>query len=239
MFFSPTRKHSLVSLLGTVVQSLSLLKPIVALLVAVLLMSSLGCVGIVNSSRSVPHVSAQGKSTGVLSCSLKLNVIPLNAEVFGMMGLILPIIPIWHNHAQDHFWVLLTLNSTDGAIRFDTKDIVLVTEEDRHLVAVSMSGPHPVQKGRHTSLEALLDMKNPSYIVDSLIISEEVLVGLMFQTPTLPPDRQFKVIIDRTQRHDCAHDPILISFERRQSREFYFSILDPVTIRKEWVIENP
>jgi hypothetical protein len=169
-----------------------------------------------------------------------IKVIPENGKIFGFVGPFIPIIPIWHSEAKNSFWLLISLLSQNGEITFDPRRVVLETERGDTFLAAGFKGPlhlADIIQNNSDPRKKLLDEKSLNISVSPFSISEEVLVGVMFETKTIDPDQHFTLVLKGIERggHPIEVPPLKFNKERR--RHFNFLLFDPLNIRKEWVVQ--
>jgi hypothetical protein len=202
-----------------------------------------GCTVIASSDQSVMQPRSEPPSKGV-NClaldSVTIKVIPENGKHFALVGPFIPIMPIWHSAASNRFWFQISLSPNNGEITFDPSLVTLETEAGDTFFAAGFNGPlrlSDVIQNQTDTREKLLDAKSLNVSVSSFRIAVEVLVGLMFETKTINPDQHFRLVLRGLER---GGDPIQVpplEFNKERRRYFYFSLIRPLSIHSEWVVQ--
>ena len=202
-----------------------------------------GCTVIWNSEQSVLQPLSQFPSidpSTLVADSVVIKVAPENSKVFGFVGPVLPIIPVWHSEGSNRFWFLISLFSQNGEITFDPRRVALETEQGDIYVAMGFSGPlglAELVRNKSDPHKKLLDEKVLNVSASPFAISTEVLIGVMFEIETIDPEQHFTLVLKGLERegHSIEVPPLKFSKERR--RHLDFLLFDPLNFHAERVIE--
>jgi hypothetical protein len=84
-------------------------------------------------------------------------------------------------------------------------------------------------------LLATRSLKDP---IGPFIVSDEVLISLIFEVKTFSPDDHFMFAIDGLEREGTPIEVPPLKFKNEKKRHFDFLLFDPLNFRKEWVVEH-
>lgn len=200
-----------------------------------------GCTLIWSEDRSVLRsLPSMTDSVTVDLDSVTIAVLPKNHKFFAFIGPLVPVIPIWHSEAESRFWFLLQLSPKIGEITFHPNSIALATDQGDTIHLAGMSGPVLISGFRNYPLfyDKSLAIKGLNDSVIPMTISEKVIVGLMFDTETLGPDRHFTLVLTGLERQEHPIEVPPLKFKKSLKMGFDFGLFDPLNFRKEWVVEQ-
>lgn len=211
-----------------------------SLAVGLVLIIEQGCTAILTSDRSMMKTPSSKDSITLVLDSVTIKVIPQNGKVYGLVGPLLPIIPFWHSEAKDRFWFLISVLPQNGEIIFDPTHITLETERGDTFLPVGFNGPllsEDIVRNNSDPRKILLDEKNLNTSVSPFPISAEVLVGVIFETKTIDPEQRFTLVLKGLKRGGHPIEVPPLTFSKERWRHFDFHLFDPLSIRKEWVVQ--
>ena len=203
-----------------------------------------GCIIIGTGDRSKMQLSNSKNPTKLALDSVTIQIVPLNNRVFAVAGPLIPIFPIWESYTKAHktqFWFLVVLSPENGEISFDPKRVVLETDQGDTFLAAGFSGPLLVVdavRDKSDLDKQLLNANSLNVSLSPFLISAEVFVGVMFDMKTLDPDQHFTVFLKGLERQRLPIEVPPLKFRNERRRLFAFLLVDPLNIRKEWIVNE-
>jgi hypothetical protein len=172
--------------------------------------------------------------------SVTIQVVPQNGKVIGMVGPLVPIFPFWYSEAKDKFWFLISLSPINGEISFDPRRVAIKTEQGGSFHVARYGGPLRAVdiQGNPDPRKELLATRSLKDPIGPFIVSDEVLISLIFEVKTFSPDDHFMFAIDGLEREGTPIEVPPLKFKNEKKRHFDFLLFDPLNFRKEWVVEH-
>ena len=200
-----------------------------------------GCTAILTSDQSVLQVSTNGSPQRTLALdSFTIKVFPENRKYYGVAGPVVPIIPLWSGEREHGFWFQIYVLPKNGEITIDPRRIALETERGDTFFAAGFTGPLPyadINKSNVDIGKILFDEKQLNVSVSQVPISEEALIGVMFETTTIDPDQHFTLIIPGLESGGHPIEVPPLKFNRLRTRHVDFSLFGPLRFQREWEVQ--
>lgn len=197
-----------------------------------------GCTFIWNDDRSVMKSPFAADSVTFTLDSVEIKVLPQNGKLWGIAGPIVPLIPVWHSEDRNRFWFLISVLPKIGTVSFHPRRVTLQMDQGNTYSSAGFTGPLSVSDIHSDSdLERLLDEKGLNVSDNRFSASEEVIIGLMFDISTLASDQPFTIMLAGLQKAEQIIEIPPLRFHRQQRRHLDFILFDPLSVRKEWVVQ--
>jgi hypothetical protein len=164
-----------------------------------------------------------------------------NKEEFGLWGPLLPIIPIWSSESEDLFWILITLPPKPWDLNFDPNKIILETAHGDALRTKGFVGPY---ESSVFNAKSLLDAHSLSTVATPFPITSKVVVGVLFETKTIAPDRPFSLTLKGLYRGAQPIDVSILKFKRQRTRYLDVDFFNPLCphcgpiFHKSWIVNE-
>ena len=208
-----------------------------ALTVFLLAMAQAGCGGVVVERESAAEVMlVDGESKESQSAAVGIEAIANNVRTFGLMGIIVPFIPVWHS-ADDKNGFTIYITFTPGPrddLWFDPKLFVLMPEHGEPAHIRKFEGPFNADPH---------DFTKPQSKEGEFPIHKKVSVHVVFPINNLPPDESFTVVLKGLYRSGEPIEAPKLKFKKQTSLSIryiagFFCVHCGPFIDSKWVISR-
>ena len=172
------------------------------------ILSSSGCVWVGYRSSSVPILSESGeldsdnnRYPALHLQEMNIRLVPHNGYSFGLMGPVVPVIPLWENPSPRPFWVGIFFDAQAEGITFDPNKVTLILERGHEVLPTTFTGPFSTEeKKRNDPCKEIFESaawkveQVPFYVIGKMCMG----VAYNIEPPTLK--EKFTVVLDGIQK---------------------------------------
>lgn len=182
-----------------------------------------GCVAIGHGTYSWPTFvggseADDGKEYPVLNLSgIAIRVVAHNDDSFGLIGPVVPFIPIWEHTGGSPFWIGVHLNPEIKEFVFDPFQVGLALEGGQLLLPERFTGPFMSTEDDPTRFcSGIFDPEFHKSEHATFFVIGEMCFGIAFNIITPKPDAKFSVLIDGLEQKERSVSVPKITFGKKE-----------------------
>lgn len=183
-----------------------------------------GCVAIGHGTYSWPTFVGgsddddDGKKYPILNLpGIAIQVVAHNGDSFGLVGPVVPFIPIWEHTGGSPFWIGVHLNPEVKEFVFDPFQVGLELEGGQLLLPERFTGPFMATEDDPTMFCS--GIFNPEFHKSehaTFFVIGEMCFGIAFNIIAPKPDAKFSVLIDGLEQKERSVSVPKITFGKKE-----------------------
>jgi hypothetical protein len=210
-----------------------------ALAVCLLAIAQAGCGSVHVGRESAAEVTfVDGESKESRLAAVGIEAIANNVRTFGLVGIIVPFIPIWHSgEDKNDFKIILTFSpGPTSNLSFDPRQVVLELEQGVLVPVESFIGPIIED-------DPYLTIKRENK-AGPILLDKKLRIYLTFPVKPTPPGEKFSVVLKGLSRSGQSIEALRLEFQRQLFLGiiYFFLQLNPHNIEPsidaKWVISR-
>ena len=182
-----------------------------------------GCVAVGHGTYSWPTFvggseADDEKEYPVLNLSgIAIRVVAHNGDSFGLIGPVVPFIPIWEHTGGPPFWIGVYLSPKVKEFVFDPSKVGLELEGGQLLLPERFTGPFMATEDNPTGFcSGIFDPKIHKSERATFFVLGEMCFGIAYNIITPTPDAKFSVLIDGLEQAKQSVNVPKITFDKKE-----------------------
>ena len=172
------------------------------------ILSSSGCVWVGYRSSSVSVLpescdldSDKNPYPALSLQELNIRLVPHNGHSFGLVGPVVPLVPLWERPSRRPFWIGILFDAQTEGITFDPNKVTLILERGHEVLPTTFTGPFSTEeKKRNEPCTEIFESaawkveQVPFYVIGRMCI------GVAYNIDPPTQKEKFAVVLDGIEK---------------------------------------